>query len=98
MFCPKCGEKLPKTAEFCSECGTAITNKDTTTSSGAFGWGVLGFFVPIVGFLLYIMWRDDKPIAGNAAGIGTLISTVILFVLSMIILVSSALMAIVTGT
>lgn len=98
MFCPKCGKKLPKTADFCSECGTAIINKETTTSSEAFGWGILGFFIPLVGFLLYIMWRDEKPVAGKAAGIGTLISIILGFVLSVIILVSSAAMAIISGT
>lgn len=42
--------------------------------SGSFGWAVLGFLIPIVGLILYLVWKDKKPacaskaIAGAAAG------------------------------
>lgn len=54
--------------------------------SGSAGWGVLGFFIPIVGFILWLVWKDDKPKCSKAAGIGCLVSicmsvvTVILYV------------------
>lgn len=50
--------------------------------SGA-GWGVLGFFFPIVGLILFLVWKDDHPARSKGAGIGALVS-VILYVVAII--------------
>lgn len=42
--------------------------------SGSAGWGVLGFFIPLAGFILWLVWKDDKPKSSKAAGIGCLVS------------------------
>ena len=42
-----------------------------------FLWGLLGFFVPIVGFVLFIVWNKEKPGAGKAVGIGALIRVIL---------------------
>lgn len=44
--------------------------------SGSFGWAVLGFFIPIVGLVLYLVWRDQKPLSAKKAGIGALVSVI----------------------
>lgn len=44
---------------------------------GGFWWGCLGFFVPIAGFVLWLVWRDEKPKTAKVLGIGALISTII---------------------
>lgn len=41
------------------------------------GWAVLGFFFPIVGLILYLVWRDTKPLSAKAAGRGALIGFVV---------------------
>ena len=41
---------------------------------GGFGWGLLGFCVPLVGLILFLVWQDDKPNNAKAAGTGALIS------------------------
>lgn len=51
---------------------TAINKKD----AGNFGWAVLGFFIPIVGLILFLVWRKDMPRNANSAGIGALVSVV----------------------
>lgn len=38
-----------------------------------FGWGVLGFFIPLVGLILFLVWKNDKKKAAKASGIGALI-------------------------
>ena len=45
--------------------------------SGSFGWAVLGFFFPIVGLVLYIVWRNEKPRCAKMAGGGALASVVL---------------------
>ena len=42
-----------------------------------FGWGVLGFFFPLVGLILFLVWLKDKKKAAKAAGIGALIGFVL---------------------
>lgn len=64
--------------------------------SGSAGWGVLGFLIPIVGFILWLVWKDDKPKCAKAAGIGCLVSvcisvaTVILYVVLIVGIVGIA--------
>lgn len=53
--------------------------------SGA-GWGVLGFFFPVVGLILFLVWKDDHPARSKGAGIGALVS-VILYVVFIILYV-----------
>ena len=52
-------------------------NMDKPKDSGSWGWGVLGFFFPIVGLILLLVWSKDKPKSAKAAGIGALISAII---------------------
>lgn len=33
----------------------------TATDTGSFGWAVLGFFVPIAGLILWLVWKDTRP-------------------------------------
>lgn len=53
--------------------------------SGSAGWGVLGFFFPIVGLILFIVWKSTKPRSAKNAGIGALISVIIGFVFGIIL-------------
>lgn len=52
--------------------------------TGSFGWAVLGFFFPIVGLILFFIWKSEKPVSAKQAGMGALasvISTVVLWIL-----------------
>lgn len=94
MFCRNCGQEINDNADVCLKCGS-IVNKDAvlkqaqkneTNDSGSAGWSFLGFFFPLIAFILFLVWRKDKPKNARAVGIGALIS-VILSVVSSIILV-----------
>lgn len=52
--------------------------------SGSFGWAVLGFFIPIVGLVLYLVWREQKPLSAKKAGMGALVSVIAGVVLSVL--------------
>lgn len=52
--------------------------------SGSFGWAVLGFFIPIVGLVLYLVWREQKPLSAKKAGMGALVSVIAGIVLSVL--------------
>lgn len=36
-------------------------------------WGVLGFFFPVIGLILYLFWVTEFPARAKAAGVGALI-------------------------
>jgi drug/metabolite transporter (DMT)-like permease len=74
MYCQKCGSKIESGSSFCTECGNQINNiEHKVNSESSFGWGVLGFFVPIAGLILYLTWNKNRPEDAKAAGIGALI-------------------------
>ena len=45
--------------------------------NGGFGWGLLGCCIPVVGLILFLVWRDTKPKTAKVAGIGALVSVAI---------------------
>ena len=44
-----------------------------TADTGSIGWGILGFIIPLVGWILYFVWKDSKPKSAKVAGLGGLI-------------------------
>lgn len=45
--------------------------------NGGFLWGLLGCCIPVVGLVLFLVWKDQKPKTAKAAGIGALVSVII---------------------
>lgn len=77
-YCRHCGAEVDEKAVICPHCGVQQQQQSLSaeTDTGGFGWGVLGFFVPIAGLVLYLMWKQEKPNSARAAGIGALVSTI----------------------
>ena len=90
-FCGECGTKTVNGK--CPNCDTKkevkeVKKVEETNNAGAnIGWGILGFFFPIVGLILFILWINNKKKASRAAGIGALIGFVLSMFLSIIMFV-----------
>jgi len=41
------------------------------------GYAVLGFFIPVVGLILYLVWKDQTPLRAKSAGKGALIGVIV---------------------
>ncbi len=52
---------------------------------GSFGWAVLGFFIPLVGLILFLTWKNDKPKSAKKAGIGAIVGAIAGLILPAII-------------
>lgn len=52
--------------------------------SGSIGWAILGFFFPLVGLILFLVWKDQKPLTSKKAGLGALIGVIVSVVFSVI--------------
>ncbi len=53
---------------------SATQSQQTDSGGSTVGWGILGFFIPIVGFILWLIWKDEHPARAKSAGIGCLVS------------------------
>lgn len=53
---------------------SATQSQQTDSEGSTVGWGILGFFIPIVGFILWSIWKDEHPARAKSAGIGCLVS------------------------
>ena len=104
MYCRKCGSELKDDALFCSHCAEPVITQQQPTwqaqqpawqppqplnvDNGSWGWFVLGLFVPVVGLILYLVWKNEKPLSAKRAGLGALvggIATVVLTILEFVI-------------
>lgn len=66
---------------------------ENANDKGGFLWGLLGFCIPIVGLILFLVWKDSKPKSAKAAGIGALVSVIIavvFYILSAVLTVGIA--------
>lgn len=75
MYCKNCGAEINDKADVCIHCGVSTNNTEKIQDNGGFGWGLLGYCIPIVGLVLFLVWKDSKPKSAKAAGIGALITT-----------------------
>ncbi len=77
MYCSNCGKEVNDQAVVCIHCGCAIENKKTSLASQEdapnTGFAVLGFFIPLAGLILYLVYKDTAPQKAKSAGKGALI-------------------------
>ena len=77
-YCSNCGNEIKDGADVCLNCGKQISNeknsiKQTSTEDDGTLYGFLGFCIPIVGLILFLVWQESKPNSAKAAGVGALI-------------------------
>lgn len=63
------------------------TAPNAPVDNGGFLWGLLGCCIPIVGLILFLVWKDSKPKTSKAAGIGALVSVICLVVFYVLMIV-----------
>ena len=90
MFCKNCGKEIDDNAAVCIHCGVATNSTPAVVDNGGFGWGLLGCCIPIVGLILFLVWKDTKPKTSKAAGIGALVSVGISILLYLFIFILGA--------
>ena len=68
----------PAPGQYVPQQAPVVQNPD---DSGSFGWAILGFCLPIVGLILFLVWKDSKPKTAHVAGKGALVGAVLGFML-----------------
>lgn len=79
-YCSHCGAQADDGAKFCSNCGSSFTQTGFAAQEAdapSIGFAVLCFFFPIVGLILYLVWKDTYPLRAKSCGKGALISVIV---------------------
>lgn len=58
MYCKNCGQQINDNADVCLNCGVQVKKADDNPSHFA---GIAACCFPIVGLILYFIWREEKP-------------------------------------
>ncbi len=107
-YCTNCGKPVERGDSFCSNCGKAVGNVSVNTNAdkrkaeeaSTAAWAVLGFFIPIVGLILWLVWTDEYPKKAKSAGKGALISVIVSvsFMILYFVLIFVLMTSVVTGS
>lgn len=90
MYCKNCGRTVDDTSSYCNNCGARIDNKpnaDASEDSLSLGFAIFGFFIPIVGLILFLIYEEKKPKRAKSAIKGTLIGFITKIVLAIILVI-----------
>ena len=58
--------------------------------SGSVGWAILGFLVPLVGLILFLVWTQTRPKSAKMAGLGALFNVIVSVVFTIVIIIFAA--------
>ena len=61
--------------------------------ASSIGFAILGFFFPIVGLILFLIWKDQFPLKAKSCGKGALIGAIVVVVFSIISAILTAILA-----
>jgi len=81
--CPSCGNRIEDSSKhWCSQCGTKL-KLDRTSEQGLSGGEKAGICIgniclsPLLGVILYYVWKDEKPKKANEVCGVTLLSAAV---------------------
>ena len=92
-YCTYCGKEINEDAVVCIHCGRSLAANNTEKDSDSKSWWCLGFFTslfctPIIGLILWLVWREEAPMKAKQVGLGTLwslLASVIISIIAVII-------------
>ena len=74
--------------------GGANPNYGTNPNdASSMGFAVLSFFFPVIGLILFLVWKKDTPLKAKSCGKGALIGVIVEVALSCILTIVTILLA-----
>ena len=97
MYCKNCGQQIDNNAVVCPHCGVATENykaqpKTEEQDDRSAGFAVLCFFFPVVGLILWLVWKDNLPLRAKSCGKGAIIGVIVevAFIILYVVLIFAA--------
>lgn len=90
MYCKNCGRVVDETLTYCENCGAnlnSISSTNATDDNSSFGFAILGFFIPLLGLIFFLVYEGKKPKRAKSAGKGALIGFVTKIVITIILVI-----------
>ena len=90
MYCNNCGRPVDDNSTYCNNCGARLNpmhEQSYIEDKSSFGFALLGFFIPLVGLILFLIYEGKKPKRAKSAGKGALIGFITKIVLSIVLAV-----------
>ena len=88
MYCKYCGKVIDDDSKFCTDCGNNVSGEmGDAVDKPSKAFAVLGFFLPLVGLILYAIYERKQPKRAKSAGKGALVGFITKVVISIIITV-----------
>lgn len=86
MYCENCGAEIAKEAYVCPKCGVKVNNNQTNAEDKPnMALNIVSLLLlPILGIILYFVWRKETPIKAKSILTYALIGWGISFVLNLI--------------
>ena len=98
-FCPSCGINVGESA-FCPDCGYPVNGKPpavppsvqyavkpVTPDAPDKGWFIIGFILPPVGLIMYLLFHGTQPKRAASAGKGALWMVITALIVAVILLI-----------
>ena len=92
-YCKNCGKEIDDKAVVCPACGVPQQDKPAVVDSGNIGWAFLGCCIPLVGLILFLVWKDQKPNTAKKAGIGALVGVILIVIYYVVVIAAGVGMA-----
>ena len=90
MYCKYGGKIIDDDSKFCSECGNSISIENKAghlSDKSSKGFAILGFFIPIIGLIRYLVYERKQPKRAKSAGKGALIGFITKIVVYIVIVI-----------
>lgn len=87
MYCKHCGRIVDDNSNFCNNCGMRFDNRQNFNDiddSSSVGFAILGFFIPLVGLILFLVYESKRPKRAKSVGKGALIGFITKIVISIV--------------
>lgn len=99
MFCPHCGKEILNNADICLGCGRSVRHitKPAQQDSNSVGWWWLGFFFPLIGLILWLIWTGNTPLRARRAGWGALVGTIVSVALVVVLYIAIIIFSVAVG-
>lgn len=78
MYCKYCGSFLDDNSVYCTKCGMLIDENQNNNldDHSNVGFAILGFFIPLIGLIFFLIYENKQPKRAKSAGKGALIGVI----------------------
>lgn len=84
-YCKFCGKQISDYADICMHCGRYQNKKEILDDAPSTGIAILSFIFPVLGFILWLVWKPTLPLRAKSAGKAALIGIILVLVLWLLI-------------